>query len=855
MGTGRAAIAAFGLTAALAIDVPPRITTAAPPPAASAQVIVEQGSGDVVLVDADDARTTILGGLNNPRGVALAPDGGAIAVAVAGEAPGEAQLVVIRADRTSAVLVDGGSFIEDVAFVDDETIAFTSTADGTVSTVDVAGGPPVVLAELPAQPTGIAMFEFAGQRGLATVTWMGPVVAIDPSSGLIGPFTADLSGGGHPAATDVLYLPEFEADRVSVWPPGSDPQDGFPIDGPVAAAVVDDQLWVTAVPGLAIFDLSSGELLELRADFDNPAGIVALGDATTRWAPPTGTAPDPEPEAQPEVVATTPPETGDEPTAQPEIVTATPTTIPAAAEVAAPPPDTSADAPAAAPPADAPVADDAAAASDTSTDDGGFPWWILLILGMLAAAALIALWWRRANRDAEVPSSEAAAAAGRTRDDLATLADGCRHDLFWNVFWSAEDHLVNFQREIAGTSNEARREELQRQHDQLLEDIEAARQKFLAKCPLAEPPSPRPVETEHVSPVPVPCQRLSIAEIARDRAAVLAPEAERYLLEREAQIEEELRAAEAELNEAEEGFRELAQPGDDPAEYDRALAEQAEAGRRAAAAAERIRELRDERDASQRAREDLVRELDDLEGSIRRLRRQCNEEQERIAAEEAARVAAADHSKPRRYYLHIFADEGAPSHVAVGLRGPGYDKVFSIGGSANRDCQQWPDDWWFDPDLFTNEWYRDIYAERGWGYRELVVEITEEQFNEARGRLIAWARSGPTYSLQGTDNMCPQVWFVVRSVFTDSLYRFYVLFNGRWVFTTWVVAVPTDTATSWFGGWSVLDDAAWVFGLDEWFPYRNVAVGVDQSISTETGVRWRPELAIGTPKFWRGVLP
>ncbi len=240
-------------------------------------------------------------------------------------------------------------------------------------------------------------------------------------------------------------------------------------------------------------------------------------------------------------------------------------------------------------------------------------------------------------------------------------------------------------------------------------------------------------------------------------------------------------------------------------------AERWDAERREERARERFAELEGERQElteqlaeHQAQRDELDRQLEEAKRRCEQARKEEEERRRQRIAAASAPPEGAPRVVPRRYFMHIYVDTRGLPHVGIGLRGPGFDKVFSLAGTRDS-IGGYPENAWtpvadggsgraLEPSEFTNDWYRRKSAADGQPYYELPVEITEEQFIECRRRLLAWARSKPKATLApvpggGTATMCPAVWLVVRSVFTSM----------------------ANYGSTWFGGYSVLDEVLMIF--------------------------------------------
>ena len=665
-------------------------------------LVADQGAGRVIAVGANGDATPLPSDepaqLVAPRGIALSPDGRSLAVVDAGSGDGDGAILVITAEGAVSTLYSGLTFPEDVAWLDDESLVWTSSVGGEIRRGDLDGSEPEVLADVGASAIGITVFEQGSRDQLLVTTWQGTAFVVDPSSGDAFPSGGTLEGGGHPAAgPDTLCVPEFEADRVRCMSIGGSERE-LEIDDPVAAAFDGEDLVVTSPAGVTVFGPDGTDPIATIGGLVNAAGVAPLGPFAGLWDP-QGQAAD----------TTTTSSTSAPPVAGEATTTTTAATRPVTTE---------------------------APATSVDTGLGGGLIAVFVAVAALGGLLLGLLLGRRrlpaVPAPLPLPVRRAVAAAG-----------DCDEEEFWKAFWVAEDHLFELQRRLEWAEEVGEDPEpIRRELDAATEALEKARRRLLDECPR---PEERYVDFggESVDPIPEPCRAL--AELEQEIERIVA-----------------------------EGGR------PDPA----------------------------------------------LVETARRLSEECEE-----AKRPKPRVTgtASVGEREERYFIHVYVDKAFPvSHVAVGLTGPDYDKVWSTGArdtEKNTDADR-PDTIrkaFFEPgemvdvdgtevEFGTQEWYR-LESERiGSVLIIQTMEISRDEFEEARRRLVGWlftqpdewfGRQGWIYAPMYTDlwgslmnvtgmggvlgpydgghqdredwfpipstaAMCPAVWLAVRSIFTDS---------------------------------------------------------------------------------------
>ena len=889
-----------GLAAALWICL--AVVLAAPAgagPAGATQwlLVVDQGAGSLLLVDPDGTAEPVpIGPLTAGRGVSVSPDGARAAVVDAGAAAGEGRILVVVPDGATTVAADGLEFPEDVAWLDDSTLVFTSFTTGEVLTVPAAGGTPEVLATLPQSPSGVETLVIRGRDAVAVSTWQGPVVVIDPATGAVEPATENLAGGGQLAAHPELGVcaPEFEADQVRCWTIDGVPFVAGSVPAPVALDWMRRRLVVTGGDGVVVLDPETGEVTPIPADLVNPSGISVITDPV-----PWGGAPAP-------VVTTTSTTVAETTSSTVVETTAPPVPLPTAA------PGTTVPAPAA--------------------EGGGFPWWLALVGLVVAVVALILIFVRRWSRPPSTPATPISVPTA------VKAAEDCDEDRFWAAYWASEEYLISLQELILFALDLGDRAEvarLRKQHDEVAEQLERARQRFLEHCPKRERREPEPVDGWSVDPIPGPCARLAALQAAHERLLEHLAEREREIADRLAEIEraeqrvreareraeedaahasDELDEAEARerrlreaalrsdeelaaeweqrnaeriesarraLEDAERSYREWVDtygrqtpgtpehaaaranmleaqrryfearsahqaanpPGEEGmrskaaerrAEIERqaegaagersaADADRWDAERRRARADERLAELERERAALEEERAGIPERRRESEEAIEEAERKCRKAREdeeehrrRLAAIAAAEPEGEPEIAKQPCFMFIYIDTTGLPHVAIGFKGPGIDRVYSLGGSRDYIGGSTADYWPASPgpadEKYTNAFYEQDSANRNQPIYVLPVEIPCEKMWECLRRLEAFVKTNPTSDptrahwyfgvvpfFGGSSTMCPNTWVIVRSVFASDWW-------------SW--------GSTWFGGNSVIDDAIGIFypDLSSWGP-------------------------------------
>jgi hypothetical protein len=252
-------------------------------------LIAESDMDRVLLIHPDGSKEVVLGGVPNPRGLGLSPDGVTLAVAAAGRAPGQGAVILVRADRQVTTVIDGLDHPEDVAFYGDDTLVFTGFTDGTINVIGVDGDG---LRSIPiaGQPTGITYVEFfpvgwgmAGARNTMIVaTWDQGLFDYDPATDEITDrgWSRERLAHLNEAAFWNLCVPSTSTDEVGCLT--GDLGGTYRVKEPVDVAGTRNPpvMLFTGSEGLTIFD---GYRYDQLGPLAHPAGLVILWRTAEEW--------------------------------------------------------------------------------------------------------------------------------------------------------------------------------------------------------------------------------------------------------------------------------------------------------------------------------------------------------------------------------------------------------------------------------------------------------------------------------------------------------------------------------------------------------------------------------------------
>ena len=249
-------------------------------------VVADQEAGEVLRLRADGASEVLLEGLGAVRGVAVLSDG---AVVAADSEAGTLVAVGGRFGEDPIELATGLESPEALAVAGRGRVYVTSFSEGTLSTVDVdTGAVRSVAAGLDGPSAVVPLRAPRGENQVAVAEWFGGDVAAIRRSGASAPGVA--SGFARPAglATDgdgTVYVADLERGRVvAVDRDGAkrtvvevDAPAGLALDPVAPAPGQDADLVVASADGVLRIALATGAR-DVLADVDTAVGVSVAPD-------------------------------------------------------------------------------------------------------------------------------------------------------------------------------------------------------------------------------------------------------------------------------------------------------------------------------------------------------------------------------------------------------------------------------------------------------------------------------------------------------------------------------------------------------------------------------------------------